>query len=207
MIKQFVNPHRASNNWLITLDGTNCLLVDVGNFNQNLLLSYLEQSQKKVVALVLTHEHADHTIGLNKLLESMNVPVFCTAICAKNVGDKRQNFSHYLEDIETFEYHFEATSIEDFSRFDFHGNELEFFETPGHSPGGLILRVNRCWFTGDTILNHIKTPLNFPHSNKVSFNESLTKVSPHFQIGDEIYPGHGDSFTFKFHNQFEFCTK
>ena len=70
-------------------------------------------------------------------------------------------------------------------------------ETPGHSPGSACVFTTDAVFTGDTILNNMKVPLNFPHSNRILHDMSLKKIKKHIKLGIIIFPGHGEPFKYK----------
>ena len=74
--------------------------------------------------------------------------------------------------------------------------EFLFMETPGHSPGGACIFTSDAVFTGDTILNQMKAPLNFPHSNKKQYDISLIKIKKQLKPGMTIFPGHGEPFKY-----------
>ncbi|GFZ76486.1 hydroxyacylglutathione hydrolase [Pseudohongiella nitratireducens] len=55
--------------------GNQCLVVDPGDATP--VLSYLEQTQVKLAGILITHHHADHTGGLNTLLNTFpGCPVY-----------------------------------------------------------------------------------------------------------------------------------
>ena len=68
-------------------------------------------------------------------------------------------------------------------------------ETPGHSPGSICMFTEDMAFTGDTFLNNTKSPLCFPHSNKLDYQQSKNEILQKLNATTKIFPGHGQSFT------------
>ena len=196
-IHQFVNPHRLSNTYALELEDNTVALVDVGNFDTTDFLDWLIDNNKTLSHVMLTHEHADHCCGLEALYETNPFQLICTAKCAENIKNSRQNFSYYLEDIPTFEVALtDIVIVEDSNVKSLGDQSFVFIETPGHSPGGMSILNNNNLFTGDTILNGIKSPLTFPHSNRSDYKKSIEKIKKILKKDMVIYPGHDKPFTF-----------
>lgn len=197
-IHQFVNPHRLSNTYALELDSNEVLLVDVGNFDTTDFLKWLVKENKTLTHVLLTHEHADHCCGLDALNETNPFQLICTSKCAQNIQNSRQNFSYYLEEIPTFEVVLtDVLIINDYDVMTIGGQLFTFIATPGHSPGGMCILADDLLFTGDTILNGIKSPLTFPHSNRKDYQNSIEKIKTILKPGMKIYPGHDSSFSFE----------
>jgi hydroxyacylglutathione hydrolase len=75
-------------------------------------------------------------------------------------------------------------------------NKLTLLPTPGHSPGSACIIIGNAIFTGDTILNDLKSPLTFPHSNRRQYAASIQKILSLLKPGMTIYPGHGEPYVF-----------
>jgi len=193
---RIVNPHRQSNSFLLPLDHGKAAIIDVGNFDQQLLHDWLEKQQLELVAAIITHEHSDHCMGLPSLLENFKLEIFCSERCARNMADSRQNFSHYMEEVDTFVANVAYTEVTNDSVFTIGGRDFHFLLTPGHSPGGICFHTGSLFFTGDTILNGRRTPLTFPHSNKKDYALSLDKIKERLLPGVTLMPGHGEPFVF-----------
>ena len=197
-IHQFVNPHRLSNTYALELDSNEVVLVDVGNFDTTNFLKWLADEDKKLTYVLLTHEHADHCCGLDALHKTHPFQLICTSKCAENIKNSRQNFSFYLEEISTFEVALEDILIvKDYEVKMIGGQSFTFIATPGHSPGGMCILTDDLLFTGDTILNGIKSPLTFPHSNRKEYQISIEKMKAILKGGMTLYPGHDSPFSFQ----------
>lgn len=191
-IQQIVNEYFNSNSYLIQLSESSHIIVDPGNSVSELLKSLNQHS--KDIKVFLTHEHTDHIIGLNSLKK--DIEVFCSAKCAENIADSKQNYSYYSEDIVPFEITNKTHTFQNEKLFTFENFSFRFVETPGHSPGSVCIFFENGVFTGDTILNGTKTPLIFPHSNRINYKESIAHLLTQIKPGMTIYPGHGNPFVF-----------
>lgn len=201
-VHHYVNPHRFSNSYVLELADDIVVLVDVGNFDTEPLLEWIQQKGKIVSHVILTHEHADHCCGVDALGEKIPFQLICTASCEANMRNSRQNFSYYLEEIPTFEIDYQNVLIVQSGQTLTIGQHVfNFIETPGHSPGGLCVKVEDSLFSGDTILNGVKSPLTFPHSNRKEYQLSVQKIKEILTKGMTIFPGHDSSFLFNSQQQ------
>lgn len=194
LVTRLENPYRKANTWVIDIGTSSLLLVDVGGPGIDPLLALIKEAGRSVGAVLLTHEHADHCLGLNELAEYFPFQLFCSQSCAVNIRNKRQNFSFYSDEIPVFEVTRQATIVEHGVPIDFEGIIIEGIETPGHSPGSMCYRLSSGLFSGDTILRHGRPPLSFPHSNRQHYEDSIASLKPLLEPGMVIYPGHGESF-------------
>ena len=74
------------------------------------------------------------------------------------------------------------------------GLTIEVITTPGHTEGGVTLRVGDALFTGDTLFAGSMGRTDFPGGNAGTMYESLRRLAA--LPGDyQVYPGHMDSTT------------
>ncbi len=197
MITAIINEYRLANTYIVELNDNQVVLIDLGGPSIDLLLNFLAKKEKTIAALFLTHEHADHCVGLLQKDVLGNFQIFCSTNCANNIANKRLNFSLYSDDIETFEIVLDYTPVENLEIIEIAEHTFKVFHTPGHSPGCIcILLDEEHFFSGDTILNGVKTLLTLPSSNKDTYRRSLTLIDKFLQPGLKIYPGHGEQFNY-----------
>lgn len=197
-VHHYVNPHRHSNSYVLELAEDIVVLVDLGDFNTKPFLDWMQENGKRLSHVILTHEHADHCCGVDALGAQVPFQLICSAKCEVNIRNSRQNFSFYLEEIPTFEIDYQDVLIvRDGETLVIGGYEFYFTETPGHSPGSICIKVEDFVFTGDTVLNGVKSPLSFPHSNREAYQLSVQKIREILTDGMTIFPGHDSSFEFK----------
>jgi hydroxyacylglutathione hydrolase len=198
-----INELFNSNCYLIENNTSFCIIVDPGNISLVSLLEILKKNRKIIKAVIITHEHYDHIAGLNSLSVSYEFELICSKACNVAISNSKANLSTYIDGIAPYVVTKRAFEIDDGSTLNIEGHICTFFSTPGHSPGGICIKIGNDFFTGDTLLNNIKTPLTFPHSNRKHYAESLEKLKLLIDPGMMIYPGHGEPFIFESWNKFD----
>lgn len=195
---QLVNPYKKTNTYIIELSNFEVFIVDLGNYPIVELVRWLKTNNKKLIGLFLTHEHSDHCYGIDFLKAELEFNLYCSKNCEINMRKPKQNFSRYIDELDTFSVESDAIVLSDGQILSLCGIEVKIIETPGHSPGSICLLMDNIIFTGDTLLNNIKTPLCFPHSSKKDFQKSKKKILKYLTTKTIIYPGHGEPFSYKF---------
>lgn len=195
-VNQIINSFHASNTYLIELNKEDVVLIDCGDPDTGRVINWLFKHKKTPLAVILTHEHADHCAGLNSLSNEFKFDLYCSPACLTGIRDEKQNLSLYIEYIQTFTVCHDAKVIRNGQSQLFKSKHFSFFETPGHSPGGICIIAGNSAFTGDTILNGVRSPLSFPHSNRIDYRKSLEKLFFYLHPGMTIYPGHGKPFAY-----------
>ena len=191
---QLVSPYKKANTYIVEVNSCDVFIIDIGNYPIIELVKWLKVNNKKLIGLFLTHEHADHCYGVDHLKAELDFTLYCSKKCETNMRTPKQNLSRYIEEFNTFGVDSEATIITDGQVLNFNDFEITIIETPGHSPGGICIIMDDIIFTGDTLLNNVKSPLCFPHSDKKDFQESEKKILKYLTAKTKIYPGHGDPF-------------
>lgn len=132
----------------------------------------------KAKALILTHTHFDHILGLREMVQGLQAPVAC------HTADADKLPSH--PDI----------AIKDGDTMQVGGLELRFLHTPGHTPGGVCIHVGKHLFSGDTLFPGGPGKTRSPEDFK-QVVESITGKLLVLPEDVEVYPGHGDNATIK----------
>lgn len=130
--------------------GTNCYLledeaartaavVDPGG-DGGRILAQIEKDGVQVCAILLTHGHFDHTEGVEELRRAYpGVPVYLHPADAALMGDA------VMPAVGPTVPYGEGDTVPVGSL------RVEVIHTPGHTPGGVTLRVEDALFTGDTL--------------------------------------------------------
>ncbi len=164
--------------------------------DSNRILNEIESADFHVKAILLTHGHFDHCMGLEEVYEATRAPVYMSH---RDLNADLGN-SHFAVDWELDppdDTHFVSEGDE------IRAGELTFtvLETPGHTPGGLTFMIEDCLFTGDTLFRLSCGRYDFPDSDSLELGHSLEKLRD--LEGDyEVFPGHESPTTLDFERRF-----
>jgi hydroxyacylglutathione hydrolase len=196
-IHDFVLGELQTNGYVLTSDDAagKCLIIDSGLENSQ-LISYLKEMNLTPEAIILTHGHADHIVGVRDLRE--NFPGIKVVI-HKNDAEMLTNPMMNLSALAGTNFQTDPadTLLEGGQKISFAGIELEVLETPGHTPGGISLysKDDNVVFAGDTLFSRSVGRSDFPggsHDQLItSIKEKLMTLPP----ATKVYTGHGDMTT------------
>lgn len=195
LIKHIKNKPVESNCFVLYQQGkSNCIIVDPGNPDCNELLIFLEAQQLEPEYILLTHEHFDHIWGVKKLKDTFDCKVVCSQDCAVKIVDKKKNMSVFYDRIGFQTYNADIFIEKIDYKLKWNDLILEFIDTKGHTNGCLCILVDNFLFTGDTIINGLKTVTKLPYGNKSVLAASIEYISTKITYPINIKPGHGDAF-------------
>ena len=160
--------------------------------------------------IILTHEHYDHISGVNAWKTKTGGTVLCSRMCADNLGDTRKTLTRIFPvfcQLQTWfqldeipqtdtDYRCEADqTFESETGILWEGHTIKLFETPGHSPGSVIILLdNQYLFSGDTLFEDRPVELRFPGGSIQQWTERSEQIITRLPDGLRVYPGHFRSF-------------
>lgn len=166
------------------------MVIDPGGEPER-IIEMLDILGSKLKYIFLTHCHADHTGGIEKLKEAKGGKILISRADSIGLDDESISLS-YIIDAPNIEL--EADSRVDDGDL-IHIGDLEFkvIETPGHTKGCLSLycEKERLVFTGDTLFSGTWGRTDLPTG---SFEEIINSITfKLMELPDEtiVYPGHG----------------
>lgn len=143
--------------------------------------------------VILTHAHGDHIGALEEVIKNYKTLVFIHEKEADMLRNASQNLSTVIFRKEISVEPNRLLNEGDIIKL---GNmDLEIIHTPGHTPGGISIKVDNILLTGDTLFNGSIGRTDFPGG---SYDEIIDSIkSKLFKYNDEtlVYPGHNSPTT------------
>jgi hydroxyacylglutathione hydrolase len=140
----------GTNSYLVWDDQTRDAVVIDANLEPDAMVDLARSQGVSVRAILLTHTDVDHIGGLPRLLEEFpDVPVAVhddeREVVAAGKPLRGRNWGFELPPIARVEPLAEGSAYRAGSL------EFEVLHTPGHSPGGVSLKIANALFTGDAL--------------------------------------------------------
>lgn len=180
--------------------GTNCyfvineelkeaLIVDPADFTKE-MKKYVEKEELQIKAILLTHAHFDHIMGIDKIIEEYGkMPVY--------VGEADLELLHTPAYNESANYgrgysYSGGDAVHDGEILSLIGYEFKVIHTPGHTAGGVCYHEEayNLLFSGDTLFHTSIGRSDFRTSNTRALISSVRDKL--FKLPDEtlVCPGH-----------------
>lgn len=196
-IKRFLNKVIASNCYVL-VEGKHCIVIDPGSERSEEEIEYIYSHELDLDYIILTHEHTDHTWGVNSLLKSSpTAKVICSENCKRVLPSCNSSFfSLYLNDssnryaVERVDYTIEELDY----GLEWSGNRFNFLITPGHTLGSICILVGKVLFTGDTLIPEIKTVTKLKGGSMKQLSETINILKRLKGKKLMVYPGHHEMF-------------
>ncbi len=152
--------------------------------------SALDEDNLKAQVIINTHGHIDH-IGAN---HEFGVPVWIHRLDADLLMSPVKNGSLiFLQ--AAYKSPPASRLLEDGEEIAVAGITLKVIHTPGHTPGGICLKVDDILFTGDTLFAGSVGRTDLPGGSQQKLVNSIKEKLLVFDDNTVIYPGHGPSST------------
>lgn len=183
----------AENTYLLTEDN-DALLIDPGFSNEKEFKQFrseLANSGSLLKAVILTHAHIDHQLGLPAVLKAFDVDVYLNHTDLtpwNNISQQARMFGLQADNLD-----FTPNELPGKGTFSIGSFQMDLLYTPGHAPEhvSIYFEDDDVVLAGDTLFKQSvgRTDLYKGDSNllKKSIREKL------YTLPDEtiVYPGHG----------------
>lgn len=197
-MKTFILGNLQTNCYLLWNDlNSEAIIIDPAD-DGDFLNEELLRSNLKLKAIILTHGHFDHCLGLLSLKSAWQIPVMMNFADQFLLSKAQDSARHWLG-LESDPIPPADFNLEKEDEINLIGENFKIIHTPGHTPGSIcLLHVkNKILFSGDTIFaegNIGRT--DFSYSSSKNMKQSLVKLKNMAQNGEytEVFTGHGASY-------------
>lgn len=193
-IQSFTFNDFRENTYVISNENQEALIIDPGcsNFQEReLLYSYLEKNQLIPKAIVNTHAHIDHVLGIHPIMAKFNIPFYLHFLEKPVLENVAQRADFY--GFPNYQAPESVNWIEKEGIVCLEGFVFEVFFVPGHAPGhiSLYFKEEKCLFAGDLLFRRSVGRTDLPLCNTQDLINSLQEKIYLLPEETLVYPGHG----------------
>ncbi len=200
-IERFIVGMVGTNCYVVSNEETlECFLIDPGAYSDK-MITYIRENALKPRAILLTHGHFDHIMGLDEVLAQFFVPVYVQEEEEILLKDASYNASVSYGPAYTFSG---ASHIKDGQVLELAGMKIRVIHTPGHTIGGCCYYIEseNVLFSGDTLFCGSVGRTDFPGGSSAEIVRSLHKLVDTLPENTEVFPGHDTSTTIGYEKRY-----
>lgn len=211
-IKKYVFIYASSNMYII-VSNQKALIIDP-NISVE-AMEYLLNEKVSEIVVLLTHEHYDHTSGLNWICSKFKSTVICHSETARSLREGKNNrpiviasrrmitsTSETLKELvhdlpQGYKYDADITFSDTYS-FIWEEHKIHMVSLPGHSKGGCCIEIDdNVVATGDLLIYNTSVITRFPGGSEEEYKKYTVPYLDRISDNTLIIPGHGNVFYMK----------
>lgn len=188
-IERFIVGMVGTNCYVVSNEETSeCFLVDPGAYSDK-VIAYIREHELKPQAILLTHGHFDHIMGLDGVLREFPIPVYAQEEEEILLKDASYNASVSYGPAYTFSG---ASYIKDGQILELAGMTIRAIHTPGHTIGGCCYYIEseQVLFSGDTLFHDSVGRTDFPTGSQSQLVRSIREKLLGLPEETVVCPGH-----------------
>ena len=183
----------GTNSYLVEDEETHDAVIIDSNLEPDLVIDVARRRGVGVKAILLTHTDLDHIAGLHELREAFGaVPIAVHDAEREVVADGkplRREFGPLATQIDNVARLVEGEAYRAGSL------EFEVLHTPGHSPGGVSLKIDGYVFTGDALFAGSIGRSDFANSDPRRLIDGIRSQLLALPDDTIVHSGHGPATT------------
>lgn len=198
-----LGPVQTNCYFLINEDTKEVLVVDPADRAQK-IIEWINSEGLKPVAILLTHGHFDHIMGVAGVKKEYNIPVYASKDEVEVLSNPQVNVSTMMGAYLSMKA---DVLFADGDVLELAGMKLKVISTPGHTIGSVCFYIEeeKVLISGDTLFEASVGRSDFPTGSSRQLIDSIkTRL---FVLPDDtdVFPGHGGTTSIayeKAHNPF-----
>jgi glyoxylase-like metal-dependent hydrolase (beta-lactamase superfamily II) len=183
----------GTNCYIFSDDDTNeGIIIDPGD-NAKEIMRAVNENNIKAKYIILTHGHWDHIGDARKVKELTGVPILMHSLDADCMNNSKKSMGYLFGkgavkvDADQF--------LNDQDELALGNTKIKVIFTPGHTLGGICLKIDNILFSGDTLFAGTIGRTDLPGGNHDTLIESIKSKLMMLEDDTVVYPGHGWSTT------------
>lgn len=147
-MKKFITGPLENNTYLIWNDKKEAIVIDP-SIGCNDLLAFIKDEKYNLVAVLLTHGHFDHFIGITEIHNVYpGLDIWANELTVPFLKEPEYNGSGMIGAVLSY-----TGPVKTFTEgpLSISGFEFDVFHIPGHSPGGSAFVFDGICFSGDSL--------------------------------------------------------
>jgi len=190
----------SQNTYLLTHKGEG-LLIDPGFYDPTEYQQFkrdLEENEIELLAILLTHAHIDHVLGIDKVLADIDLPVYLNhsdLYLWNNFPNQAAMFG-----VRTAGFDFIPQPLPETSGMTLGSFTFDVLYTPGHSPDhvSLYFKNENQLIAGDVLFNQSIGRTDLYKGNFDTLAKSIREKLYTLPENTVVWPGHGPKTTIGF---------
>ena len=192
-VKSFALGPYQTNCYVLT-QGNQVIIIDPSAKGEVIAKSI--DTDKEVLAILLTHGHFDHFGGAQYLLDHFKCPIYIHEDDVELLEDPQKNYSMELNLTLKKDVLILNEGMMQIGPF-----MISVLHTPGHSEGSVSFHIEDALFAGDLIFKMSIGRTDLYGGNERQMMKSLKMIKT-FSDNLTIYPGHGPKTTLDFEKKY-----
>jgi glyoxylase-like metal-dependent hydrolase (beta-lactamase superfamily II) len=182
----------GSNTYLaLNEDDKEAVLIDAG-VSASEVMAFLEEKDFELKAVLLTHGHPDHLLGLKDIVEATGAPCYMHETDVAIAKLIPPTFLHMMG-LDKLELPDEFLPLEDGQELELAGMKFKVLYTPGHSEGSVCFLTDGVLFAGDLVFRGSIGRTDFPGGSLETLLNSVKEKVFTLPSDTRILPGHMDA--------------
>ncbi|MBF8982122.1 MBL fold metallo-hydrolase [Lutibacter sp. B2] len=179
----------ATNCYVLTCEDTKKTAIVDPAGNADEILEYIKKNNLEASFMILTHAHGDHIGAVCEIKEELNIPVFVHKEDRGMLNDANRNLSSLMSGPSIAIV--ADKLLEDGHILNLGNLKLHIIHTPGHTRGGICIKVEDVLFTGDTLFANSIGRTDLEGGSFDQIIDSIKKKILTYEDPIKVLPGHG----------------